>query len=87
MTKAAHKVTHSRAVVFYRRRMDAEHQVAERLDRIEALRSLGGAPGELLSELRGLLRAGEAWLAAERGGGEAAGSPTGVAAIHAERRP
>ena len=42
-----------------------ESRVLARLDRIDALDRSGGAPGELLVELRGLLREAEA-LARER---------------------
>jgi hypothetical protein len=45
--------------------MDEARKVIERLERIEALRR-GEAPAAiLLAEVRGLLRDGEAWLAAE----------------------
>ncbi len=46
----------------------------ERLERIEALQRGDAPAGALLAELRGLLRDGEAWLAAE------AGSTAGAAA-------
>lgn len=42
-----------------------ESRVLARLDRIDALDRSGAAPGELLAELRGLLREAEA-LARER---------------------
>ena len=48
--------------------MDEARKVIERLERIDALREGGALPGELLGEIRGLLRDGEAWLAAERAG-------------------
>jgi hypothetical protein len=48
--------------------MDEARKVIERLERIDALREGGALPGELLCEIRGLLREGEAWLAAERAG-------------------
>jgi hypothetical protein len=38
-----------------------EARVLARLDRIDALDREGAAPGELLAELRGLLREAEAW--------------------------
>jgi len=38
-----------------------EARVLARLDRIEALDRQGAAPGELLAELRGLLREAETW--------------------------
>ena len=47
-----------------------EARVLARLDRIDALDRSGAAPGELLAELRGLLREAEAW-ARERADGDA----------------
>ena len=44
----------------------------ERLERIERLREHGAPRGALLLEIRSLLAEGEAWLAAEPGGTEAA---------------
>jgi hypothetical protein len=38
-----------------------EARVLARLDRIDALDREGAAPGELLAELRGLLREAEEW--------------------------
>ena len=38
-----------------------EARVLARLDRIDALDREGAAPGELLAELRGLLRDAETW--------------------------
>jgi hypothetical protein len=38
-----------------------EARVLARLDRIDALDREGAAPGELLAELRGLLREAEGW--------------------------
>ncbi len=38
-----------------------EAHVLARLDRIDALDRQGAAPGELLAELRGLLREAETW--------------------------
>jgi hypothetical protein len=38
-----------------------EARVLARLDRIDALDREGAAPGELLAELRGLLRDAESW--------------------------
>ncbi len=38
-----------------------EARVLARLDRIDALDREGAAPGELLAEVRGLLREAEAW--------------------------
>jgi hypothetical protein len=50
--------------------MDEARAVLERLARIEALDRAEAAPGELLEELRALVREAEAWSRAE--GGEAA---------------
>ena len=41
--------------------MEPTDAVLARLDRIGALDRSGAAPGELLAELRGLLREAEAW--------------------------
>jgi hypothetical protein len=41
--------------------MEPADAVLARLDRIGALDRSGAAPGELLAELRGLLREAEAW--------------------------
>ena len=43
-----------------------EARVLARLDRIDALDREGAAPGELLAELRGLLREAEAWTRQQR---------------------
>ena len=43
--------------------MEATEAVLARLDRIGTLDRSGAAPGELLGELRGLLREAEAWSA------------------------
>ena len=43
-----------------------EARVLARLDRIDALDRKGAAPGELLAELRGLLREAEAWSREQR---------------------
>ena len=43
-----------------------EARVLERLDRIDALDRKGAAPGELLAELRGLLREAETWSREQR---------------------
>lgn len=43
-----------------------EARVLERLDRIDALDREGAAPGELLAELRGLLREAETWSHQQR---------------------
>ena len=43
-----------------------EARVLARLDRIDALDREGAAPGELLAELRGLLREAEAWTREQR---------------------
>ena len=43
-----------------------EARVLARLDRIDALDREGAAPGELLAELRGLLREAEAWTREHR---------------------
>ena len=45
--------------------MDEARRVLERLERIDTMRTGQAAPGALLEELRGLLRDGQAWLAAE----------------------
>jgi hypothetical protein len=52
--------------------MDEARRVLDRLERIDALRGQGAAPGELLAELRALVREGEQWSAAERTGTSAA---------------
>ena len=44
-----------------------EARVLARLDRIDALDREGAPPGELLAELRGLLREAEAWTREQRG--------------------
>ncbi|MEO8290505.1 MAG: hypothetical protein ABI649_05860 [Gaiellaceae bacterium] len=46
--------------------MDEARHVLERLERIDALRREGAPAAALLGEVRGLLREGERWLAAER---------------------
>ncbi len=43
-----------------------EARVLARLDRIDALDREGAAPGELLAELRGLLREAESWTRERR---------------------
>jgi len=43
-----------------------EARVLARLDRIDALDREGAAPGELLAELRGLLREAETWTREQR---------------------
>ena len=43
-----------------------EARVLARLDRIDALDREGATPGELLAELRGLLREAEAWTRERR---------------------
>jgi hypothetical protein len=45
--------------------MDEARAVIERLDRIEALDRDGAPAGELLDELRGLVRDAEAWARVE----------------------
>ena len=45
--------------------MDEARAVLHRLDRIEALDRDAAPAGELLDELRGLLREAESWLRAE----------------------
>jgi hypothetical protein len=52
--------------------MDEARRVLDRLQRIEQLDRAAAAPGELLDELRALLREAEAWSRAE--GGEAEGT-------------
>jgi hypothetical protein len=54
--------------------MDEARRVIARLDRIEALQRGRAPAAALLAEVRLLLREGEAWLAAERAGTEAAGT-------------
>ena len=54
--------------------MDEARTVIRRLERIEALQSEEAPASALLTEVRQLLREGEAWLAAERDG---AGSRAG----------
>jgi hypothetical protein len=46
--------------------MDEARAVLERLERIETLELVGGSPGELLAELRLLVREAEAWARRER---------------------
>ena len=43
-----------------------EARVLARLDRIDALDRKGAAPGEVLAELRGLLREAESWAREQR---------------------
>ena len=43
-----------------------EARVLARLDRIDALDREGAPPGEVLAELRGLLREAEAWTREQR---------------------
>ena len=43
-----------------------EARVRARLDRIDTLDREGAAPGELLAELRGLLREAESWTREQR---------------------
>ncbi len=54
--------------------MDEEQRVSEQLERIEALQRGRAPEGALLAELRGLLEAGEAFLAAEAAGAHGAAS-------------
>ena len=51
--------------------MDEARRVLERLARIEALDRAKAAPGELLDELRSLVREAEEWTRAEGGDAEA----------------
>ena len=46
--------------------MDEARAVLERLERIETLELVGGSPGELLAELRLLVREAEVWARRER---------------------
>jgi len=46
--------------------MDEARAVLERLERIEALEASAAAPGELLAELRALVREAEQWARRER---------------------
>jgi hypothetical protein len=52
--------------------VDEARRVIERLERIEQLRAAGASRAALLLEVRTLLAEGEAWLAAEPTGTEAA---------------
>jgi hypothetical protein len=45
--------------------MEEARKVIERLERIERLRHTEASAAAVLAEVRGLLRDGEAWLAAE----------------------
>jgi hypothetical protein len=56
----------------YGRGMDEARAVIERLAKIEALERERADPRAVLAEVRELLREGEAWLEAERDGGEPA---------------
>ena len=47
-----------------------EARVLARLDRIDALDREGAPPGELLAELRGLLREAEEWTREQRSAAE-----------------
>ncbi len=51
--------------------MDEARRVLERLDRIEALDRATAAPGELLEQLRALVREAEEWSRAEGGDADA----------------
>ena len=51
--------------------MDEARRVLERLDRIEALDRATAAPGELLEQLRALVREAEAWAKVEGGDADA----------------
>ena len=51
--------------------MDEARRVLERLARIEALDRAKAAPGELLDELRALVREAEEWTRAEGGDADA----------------
>jgi hypothetical protein len=51
--------------------MDEARKVLERLDRIEALDRATAAPGELLEQLRALVREAEEWARAEGGDADA----------------
>jgi hypothetical protein len=57
-----------------------EARVLARLDRIDALDREGAAPGELLAELRGLLRDAETWTR-QQGGREQRAREQGEAAL------
>jgi hypothetical protein len=52
--------------------MDEARRVIERLERIEALQQAEAPAAALLAEVRQLLSDGEAWLAAEGNGADAA---------------
>jgi hypothetical protein len=54
--------------------MDEARAILERLERIEALKTVDAGPAALLAELRALLREGEAWARAEGDGTAAARS-------------
>lgn len=58
-------MTDTRARGRYVRGMDEARAVLHRLDRIDALDRDEAPAGELLEELRGLVRDAEAWLRAE----------------------
>ena len=67
---SAHCVTEVSDLSRYRRGMDEDRQVRERLERIDRLRATGGSRAALLAEVRALLEEGERWLAAESQDGE-----------------
>jgi hypothetical protein len=52
--------------------MDEARAVIERLERIDVLEREGAPAEALLAEVRELLREGEAWIAAEGAGADAA---------------
>jgi hypothetical protein len=58
--------------------VDEARRVIERLERIETLQHTQAPAAELLSEVRLLLRDGEAWLAAEHAGAGGGGPIEGT---------
>jgi hypothetical protein len=67
--------------------MDEARRVIERLERIDRLRCANGPRAALLGEVRQLLEEGEAWLAAEPAGTEAAREALDRAAPGSRTRP
>ena len=55
--------------------MEEARSVLERFERIESMRRANAGPGELLEELRALLREAEAWVKEE--GGDAGSAAVG----------
>ncbi len=59
--------TNTSLVPAYRRVMESERSVLERLDRIDTMRRANAGPTELLAELRALLHEAERWVGEEGG--------------------